>query len=188
MKYLLLCILWATWCFQHSFVASTAVTVWIKKKLGRRARYYRISYNLTSLATVIPLLYWQDTISGQIVIQLSPMLKIIKYVTLFLSAAIVAGFFLSFDIREFLGIKSEESEETAPVISRHGFYGIVRHPMYLGGCIFFIRPCNGCTPCKVSRIPDSCSLYEMIRNRFFKPDLILTEKPVSWEFFIFLIL
>lgn len=25
-----------------------------------------------------------------------------------------------------------------PVISKHGFYGVVRHPMYLGGSVFFI--------------------------------------------------
>ncbi len=31
----------------------------------------------------------------------------------------------------------KQEEERQPVIKKHGLYGIVRHPMYLGGIIFF---------------------------------------------------
>ncbi|TNF56943.1 isoprenylcysteine carboxylmethyltransferase family protein [bacterium] len=75
-------------------------------------------------------------------IKLSPFLIIFKYVALVLSAVVVAGSFFTFDVWEFAGIKQIQNrhkktrDET--VISRLGFYGIVRHPMYLGGFVFLI--------------------------------------------------
>jgi protein-S-isoprenylcysteine O-methyltransferase Ste14 len=147
MIYLLLCILWILWCFLHSFLTTTKTTAWFKSRLGNSFSFYRIFYNLFSLATVLPLLYWQMTIPGPVVIKLSPLLLFFKYAALICSAAIVAGSFFTFDVLEFAGIrqvkrryqKSQghlEEEHRQPVISKHGFYGFVRHPMYLGGFVF----------------------------------------------------
>jgi protein-S-isoprenylcysteine O-methyltransferase Ste14 len=144
MKYIILSILWILWCFLHSFFTSTCITSWFKTRLGDRFALYRISYNLLSAVTLLPLLYWQGTIPGPVVIKLSPFLMIFKYAALVLGAVIVAGSFLSFDVWEFAGIRKRKNSggtiktEPAPVISKHGFYGIVRHPMYLGGFVFLI--------------------------------------------------
>jgi protein-S-isoprenylcysteine O-methyltransferase Ste14 len=66
---------------------------------------------------------------------------IFKYIVLVFGVIVIAGSFASFDIREFIGIRQKVSgdkqKEKDPVINKHGFYGIVRHPMYLGGIIFF---------------------------------------------------
>ncbi len=94
-----------------------------------------------SLITVLPLFYWQGTIPGSTVIPLPPFLMIFKYIALVFGVIVMAGAFASFDIREFIGIRQtvsgDKQKEKEPVISKHGFYGIVRHPMYLGGIIFF---------------------------------------------------
>jgi protein-S-isoprenylcysteine O-methyltransferase Ste14 len=67
---------------------------------------------------------------------------IFKYAALVLGAVVVAGSFFTFDVWEFTGIKQIQSRhqktQGKTVISRHGFYGIVRHPMYLGGFVFLI--------------------------------------------------
>jgi protein-S-isoprenylcysteine O-methyltransferase Ste14 len=141
MKYILLCILWITWCFLHSFFTSTGTTGWFRERLGRKFVYYRICYNLFSLITVIPLLYWQGTIPGPVIIPLSPLLKVIKLAAVVFAMVIIAGSFFSFDAGELLGVRqlrNNEEVKRPPEISRHGFYGIVRHPMYFGGFLFFI--------------------------------------------------
>lgn len=141
MKYLLLCALWFLWCFLHSCLVTTRTTAWVKNQLGEKYAYYRIFYNLFSLITVLPLLYWQRTLTGPTFIPLPPYLIIFKYIALILSIIIISGAFFTFDIWEFTGIRKTESKEQQkeiePVISKHGMYGIVRHPMYLGGIIFF---------------------------------------------------
>ena len=140
MNYFLLCTLWFSWCFLHSFLVTTRTTKWFKKQLGEKFAFYRLSYNLFSLITVLPLFYWQRTIPGPIVIPLAPHLMIFKYIALIFSVLIIAGSFVTFDIWEFMGIRKaangDQQKEEEPVIKKHGLYGIVRHPMYLGGIIF----------------------------------------------------
>ncbi len=141
MKLVLLCTLWILWCFLHSCLVTTRTTIWFGRKLGERFSFYRIFYNLFSLITVLPLFYWQRTIPGPTVIPLSPFLMIFKYIALVFGVIVMAGAFASFDIREFIGIRQrvsgDKQTEKEPVISKHGLYGIVRHPMYLGGIIYF---------------------------------------------------
>ena len=140
MKYFLLCALWFLWCFLHSWLVSTGTSAWFKKRLGKKYAFYRIFYNLFALITVLPLLYWQHTLTGQIVIPLSPDLMIFKYAAFIFSIMVIAGAFFTFDVWEFAGIRKkgarDQQREKEPVIRKHGLYGIVRHPMYLGGIIF----------------------------------------------------
>jgi len=149
MKYIFLSTLWILWCFLHSFFTTTKTTTWFKNRFGDKFAFYRILYNLLSLVTVLSLLYWQHTIRGPVVIGLSPFLLIFKYIALILSVIVIAGSFFTFDALEFAGIRQilrrqqstehrSQKPEEAPVILKHGFYGIVRHPMYLGGFIFFV--------------------------------------------------
>jgi protein-S-isoprenylcysteine O-methyltransferase Ste14 len=121
---------------------STKTTTWFKKRLGDKFAFYRISYNLFSLITVLPLLYWQHKIPGPVVIKFSPFLLFFKYLALISGTVLIVGAFFSFDIREFLGIRQisfrAQRTQSQPIISKHGFFGIVRHPMYLGGSVFFM--------------------------------------------------
>jgi protein-S-isoprenylcysteine O-methyltransferase Ste14 len=147
MNYLILFLLWILWCFTHSFLITTKTTTRVKNILGNKYAWYRIAYNIFSLATVLPLLYWQRTIPGPVILSLSPYLMIFKNTALILSLIVVAGSFFSFDVMEFAGFRqvsgrSRKKEHkfannsSQPVISKHGFYRIVRHPMYLGGFVF----------------------------------------------------
>ena len=109
--------------------------------MGDKFALYRIFYNVFSLITVLPLFYWQMNIPGPVIIKLSPLLLLFKYIVLVLSAVIIAGAFFTFNIFEFIGIRQirgrKQKTEKTSVIFKHGFYGVVRHPMYLGGAIFF---------------------------------------------------
>lgn len=152
MKYIALCSLWIVWCFQHSFFTTTKVTTWFKNRLGDKFAFYRIFYNLISLATVLPLLYWQNQIPGTVVIRLSPLLLVFKYIGLASGVLIVAGSFFTFDVLEFTGIKQasipREKPGGTPVIRKHGLYSIIRHPMYLGGLIYCISSMTDVPPAR----------------------------------------
>lgn len=141
MEYFLLCMLWVLWCFLHSFFTATRTTTWFRNHLGERFKFYRLAFNLLSLITVLPLLYWQRNIEGPVVIPLSPLLKHLKIIVIIPTVVLMSAAFFSFDVREFMGIKQitgRAKEDTAPVIAKHGLYGLVRHPIYLGGFIFFL--------------------------------------------------
>lgn len=107
--------------------------------MSNKFAFCRIFYNLFSAATVLLLLYWQYTIQGPVVIKLSPLLLIFKYAALSLSAIIIVGSFVTFDVLEFAGIRQiiKKRLMEKQVIKKHGFYGVVRHPIYFGGFIFF---------------------------------------------------
>jgi len=141
MIYFVLPVFWILWCFLHSYLISIRATKWFETRLGEKSSFYRLFYNLFSLITVLPLFYWQHTIPGPIVVPLSPYLLIFKNIVLIFSVIIVAGSFFSFDIWGFFGIRpaifGDQQKDEKPVIKKHGFYGIVRHPMYLGGIIYF---------------------------------------------------
>jgi protein-S-isoprenylcysteine O-methyltransferase Ste14 len=141
MKYFLLCALWLLWSFLHSWLVTTRTSAWFKRRLGKKYTFYRLFYNLFALITVLPLLYWQHTLRGPIVIPLRPDLMIFKYTTVIFSIMVIAGAFFTFDVREFIGIRKsgagDQQGYKEPAIRKHGLYGIVRHPMYLGGMIFF---------------------------------------------------
>ncbi|MBI5675990.1 MAG: isoprenylcysteine carboxylmethyltransferase family protein [Nitrospirae bacterium] len=140
MEYFLLCTLWIAWCFLHSFFTTSGTTNWFRNHLGERFRFYRFTYNIFSLMTVLPLLYWQGNIAGPVVIPLSPFLRYFKIIAIILTIAVMAAAFFSFDTREFLGIKqiTGKAKGTTPTITKHGLYGFIRHPLYLGGFIFFL--------------------------------------------------
>jgi protein-S-isoprenylcysteine O-methyltransferase Ste14 len=141
MKYFLLCALWFLWSFLHSWLVATRTSAWFKRRLGKKRDFYRLFYNLFAMITVLPLLYWQHTLRGPIVIPLRPDLMILKYAAFVFSIMVIAGAFFTFDVREFAGIRKrgagDQQREKEPVIRKHGLYGIVRHPMYLGGITFF---------------------------------------------------
>ncbi len=141
MEYVLLCTLWIAWCFLHSFFTTSRTTTWFKNHSGKRFNFYRLTYNLFSLLTVLPLLYWQGNIAGPVVIPLSPLLSYFKIIAIIPTIAVMAADFFSFDAREFMGLKQitgRAKANTVSVITKRGLYGLVRHPIYLGGCIFFL--------------------------------------------------
>ncbi len=142
MIYFLLCTLWILWCFLHSYLVATKTTMRFRKRLGESFAFYRIFYNLFSLITVLPLLYWQGIIPGSIVIHISPSLMIFKYIAMVFGVIVIAGSFASFDVREFIGTRQagsgDHNDEKETVINKHGLYGIVRHPMYFGGILYFV--------------------------------------------------
>ncbi len=140
MEYVIFTLLWIIWCTLHSAMISLTVTNYLKRKLGIGFRFYRVCFNIVSLATVTPLFLWHPTEpfftwDGYLVIG-----KIFIYlIGTFL--AVAGG--LRYDILHFVGIRqireitSNTLMSEAGELNTGGILGIIRHPWYLAAFIWF---------------------------------------------------
>lgn len=125
MHWLLICG-WLFYFFLHSFLASLKVKKYFSETFPGLFPYYRIAYNVIAILGL------------GILLALSLALESLTANTFFGIVITSIGFILivlafrAFNLREFLGFKSETKSEL--VVS--GMYRFVRHPLYFGTMIF----------------------------------------------------
>lgn len=121
----------------HSLLASNMIKKTISKALGREFRPYRLIYNIVSTVTFIwvlaawrnsPVLYYIPGISS-----------LIMYLAQTIIAAMLFTAIRQTGISEFLGLKQLKAQKQEPgSLATSGWYGIVRHPLYLMSLLFMI--------------------------------------------------
>lgn len=134
----ILALLWIAWCALHSLLISRQVQVFARRLLGRFGRGYRILYILTSVITLLPVLWYQWTLPQRIILPAHPALHLVQALLLLYGALM---FFLGarvYDLRTFLGISQWQTPEgTRPEPGRSfhtdGILARIRHPWYSGG-------------------------------------------------------
>ena len=133
-----LALLWSAWCALHSLLIGRKVQACARKSLGRFGRAYRILYILASLATLLPVLWYQWTLPQHVILTAHPALHLAQ-ATLLLYGGLM--FFLGarvYDLRTFLGISQWQNPEgkgpdAARSFHTDGILARVRHPWYSGG-------------------------------------------------------
>lgn len=150
MKYLVLAILWITWCTVHSGMITLAVTNYLKEEWGERFRFYRMIFNLIAGATVVPIVLYEFFIAGPAYFDWTGTLWIVRIVLVIAAVLLFLSGGRQYDMLEFLGIRQIEEKVSHQTISEtgglstHGVLGMVRHPWYLGGIILlWSRELNG---------------------------------------------
>ncbi len=130
---------WVTWCVLHSALISITVTNYMKRNLGGRFRFFRLLYNIFSLLTLVPLLYYSASIRQELIFHWHGPLVIIQCLL------IATSFFLfitggwNYSIPMFLGIRQIRTKRENWSLSEHetfvtsGIHRMIRHPWYLGG-------------------------------------------------------
>lgn len=58
MKYLLFALFWIIWCTVHSGMISVKTTNYLKRRFESNFHFYRLFFNLVSIATLIPVILW----------------------------------------------------------------------------------------------------------------------------------
>ena len=120
----------------HSILASTRLKECIQKKAGSQYRCYRLLYNLLSLAMLTwvmlayrhsPVLYFVPGIWSLSMYLLQMILAVALFKCL-----------QQTNISDFLGFKLWKQQETKVKLVTNGFYGVVRHPLYLLSILFFV--------------------------------------------------
>lgn len=125
------------WAAVHSWLASIRMKDLARRHLGGAgARAYRLFYNVFSLVSLIPiLLMWRVLPDRGLYDVAAPW----AYLMLAGQAASLVLLFLAFlqtGPLAFAGIAQLMSEEASSGLTTTGFYGLVRHPLYLFGLIF----------------------------------------------------
>jgi methanethiol S-methyltransferase len=138
MEYFILAILWVAFCALHSALISVTFTNFIKQKIGDAYRFYRLSYNLFSIATLIPVLIYAAAIRQQPFFVWDGYLLPVKYILLFIGIICFVMGARRYNFGQFSGLAQIKEgtqhnliNKTGQLSSR-GILGVVRHPFYAG--------------------------------------------------------
>ena len=136
MKYILLAIIWISYCTLHSAMITPRFTNFLKKKLGYSFKYYRLFYNFVALVLLIPVVFYTYSIRQTPFFMWEGYLLPVRFLLL------AAGLFLfyagarQYDMSTFLGLKQINESITHNLINKSGqlnssgILGVVRHPFY----------------------------------------------------------
>ncbi|MGD0916822.1 MAG: NnrU family protein [Thermodesulfobacteriota bacterium] len=138
-KSLFAVLLWILWCTLHSTLVATTVIDYMRKKLGDWFRFYRLFYNIVSLATLVPVEYYSVSIRQAPVFQWEGPLVIVKYLLLVASIALFVAGGSHYSLSQFLGIRQIKIGRGTQTLSEYnifdasGILGLIRHPWYAAG-------------------------------------------------------
>ncbi len=147
MPYLLLALLWSFWCGLHSLLISGVVMSRLKERFGDRYRYYRIFFNLVSVLTLIPVLFYSDSLRGDPFFSWSGAWRPVQLILALVALTLFYSGGRHYDLRQFLGVRQVTEHEWRKGLTKMGgldttgILGVVRHPWYAGGIlIIWARP------------------------------------------------
>jgi methanethiol S-methyltransferase len=175
-KYLYVVLVWVLWCTLHSALISITVTEFAKKKLGGSFRFYRLFYNVVSLVTLIPLVYYSHMIREAQVFRWEGSLVIVQVFILVVSIYLFVSGGRHYSWARFLGISqvkagSSLADSSSPLVVS-GIHRIIRHPWYLGGILIVWA----------QDLSVSTILINMIINVYFIVGSFLEERKLLLEF------
>ena len=178
MKSLLAVIFWVLWCALHSTLVATTVTDTMKKKLGDRFRFYRLLYNVVSLVTLIPLVYYSITIRQPPFFRWEGYLVIVRYLLVATSISLFVAGARHYSMSQLFGIRQIKTGRASRAVSEcdtfdtSGILGVIRHPWYIAG-IFLVW---------AGDISLSTLLINIVISAYFVIGTFLEERKLLLEF------
>jgi protein-S-isoprenylcysteine O-methyltransferase Ste14 len=166
---------WVLWCILHSTLISTTVTDFAKKKLGGSFRFYRLFYNVVSLVTLIPLVYYSHMLREAPVFRWEGSLVIVQVFLLVVSIYLFVSGGKHYSWARFLGIfqvKAGSSLADSSTFVVSGIHRIIRHPWYLGGILIVWA----------QDLSVSTILINMVISVYFMIGAVLEERKLVIEF------
>jgi len=142
MEYFTLIIIWTLWCVIHSSMISVTVTGFVKKRLGKSYKYYRLFYNLAATATLIPVLLYSLNLKGDVLFRWDGNLAIGQFFLLLIAISLFLAGGKQYDLQQFIGLRQIRSGKSfsgiseSGVINTPGILRVTRHPWYLAAIIF----------------------------------------------------
>jgi protein-S-isoprenylcysteine O-methyltransferase Ste14 len=135
-----LAFLWTVWCFLHSLLISRGFTEMMRKILGGRYAYYRLAYSIFSVLSLMPVLYYQQSLEAKIIFAWPGPWSILQYGMYTSAGLLFYGGFRVYDIQYMLGIRQihevrGESKKQTAEFKTEGILGYVRHPWYSGAIL-----------------------------------------------------
>ena len=156
-SYLLLILVWIAWCGLHSALICVPVTDHFERVLGANFRFYRLAYNLISIATLTVPVFLTLSIQRSETVLLA-WAGIAEPIRFFLIGTAVILFISGgkhYDLGHFLGIsqvyarRSNHLLKDQDAFTVSGVSRIIRHPWYLGGILIVWSAPNSFFPSTV---------------------------------------
>jgi protein-S-isoprenylcysteine O-methyltransferase Ste14 len=177
-EYLYAVLLWILWCTLHSALIAITVTDYMKKRFGEQFRFYRLFYNMVSLVTLIPLMYYSISIRQSPVFRWEGHLMIVKYLLLVTSISLFVAGGRHYSMSQFLGIRQIKTGRVNRALSEYntfdtsGILSVIRHPWYTAVIIVVWA----------SDISLSTFLINVVIIAYFIIGTILEERKLFLEF------
>ncbi|MDP1623871.1 MAG: NnrU family protein [Bacteroidales bacterium] len=141
MKYWILALCWINYCVLHSGLITNSVTSFFKQRLGINYKYYRISYNIFAIVTLIPIVFYTYSIKQTPFFCWAGYFLPVRYLLLAMGLLILYTGSRHYDMQTFLGLKqiklgvNHNLINTSGKIDSTGILGIFRHPFYSGSIL-----------------------------------------------------
>jgi protein-S-isoprenylcysteine O-methyltransferase Ste14 len=178
LKYLYAVVGWVLWCTFHSTLISITVTEYMKRKLGNSFRFYRFFYNVVSVATLFPILYYSRMIREAPFFYWEGPMAIIQVLLLAASIYLFVAGGKHYSWAQFCGIaqiregRADGSLSKCDSFVASGIHRIIRHPWYLGGMMIVW----------VQNLSVSTILINIIISVYFVVGSFLEERKLVREF------
>ena len=133
--------MWVSWCVLHSGMISTSVSEYLQVHLGKNYRFYRLFFNIISILTIVPVLWYSYSIESEYVFHWR------GFLILFQITIVIISFYLfytggkHYDGFQFLGISQIKQGNSQKLLSQSGkldtkgILCVTRHPWYLGAIL-----------------------------------------------------
>ena len=114
----------------------------MKEFIGRKYGYYRLGYNIFSIISLIPVIYFQFQLDEKVFYTWPWPWNLLKYGMYVVAFLLFYGGFRVYDLKYMLGIKQikktryRDNKNTMEFTTK-GILGYVRHPWY-SGAIFLV--------------------------------------------------
>jgi protein-S-isoprenylcysteine O-methyltransferase Ste14 len=139
--YQILAAAWIGWCVLHSLLSSGPVIRSVERRPWRDHRYYRLFYNIFSLATLAPIVAYMYTMKSESVWRWEGLWWAVPWFLLVIAALLFIGGARQYDLKQFLGLRQLDQRTPARALSEtgrletHGILGVSRHPWYAAAII-----------------------------------------------------
>lgn len=140
-NYILLAVFWALFFMLHSLLADDWLKNLVRKKFNNYYKFYRLGFNFVSVILFLIIVFFQFSLEKLYIFK--PTIFTFSVGLLFIVSGIIAMFFSlkSFNTKEFIGIqqlKKLNHKSNVTYLSKKGFYGLVRHPLYFATILLIL--------------------------------------------------
>jgi protein-S-isoprenylcysteine O-methyltransferase Ste14 len=108
----------------------------MKKIMGKTFCYYRLCYNVFSIITLVPVLYFANTLKSEAFFIWNGIWLILKYAMITIGVVLIAAGARGYSFSQFSGLRqiksgcTEENDASSDTLNTSGISGIIRHPWY----------------------------------------------------------
>jgi protein-S-isoprenylcysteine O-methyltransferase Ste14 len=125
------------WAAVHSWLASIRMKEFARQRVGDAgARAYRLFYNVFSVLSLLPILLLWRSLPDRVLYEVPAPWSYLMLGGQAASLVLLLMAFLQTGPLQFAGIAQFIGEKPSSGLTTTGFYGLVRHPLYLFGLTF----------------------------------------------------